>query len=681
MTRNKSLLGAALLTALILLSCGLPSFQPTATQPEAGTAAPTTAGSSLPPCPPGAAQGVLLLSGEFNYTNEFYPEGYAYEHAVALLDLTGFVLRDREWEIPVDSQVIGYVDLQPENNRGVFRLALPAVPFGELNDVDNNGQADEGVQIFALEYSPNWTGGPFYEGDDPYLGWPSYLASVKTDRENQDEINGGKLIVWAPDDQQQFPIGFGPDGLLFTADDLVGALPAGYSVIDLDQQPFAILRDAEVRLALYEPEDAAITDLSALSYPEAFERMFAVIRKEYAFNGIQDKHPDWDELYAGLLPQVKEAEQKEDAFAFYLALRQYELAFRDGHVSLDGGSIDDAFIRSQILNGYGFAIRELDDGKSIVIYVTPGGPAAIAGIQRGAEIINFNGEPVAAAISKVEPFSPQSTDYGLRAEQALFLPRAPFGDTATVTFANPGRTAETATLTAVQEVDSFFAAYPGAALDDTALPVEYRILDANIGYIKINSNSDDLNLTYRIFERALNIFQQNRTAGLIVDMRLNLGGASLGLAGFLSDREIVLGQLEYFSEKSGKFEPEGPPDKVRPNRNQYRFDNMVLLIDQTCYSACEIEAYGFSQVPGMIVMGHYPTGGVEAEVARGRFDLPEGMSFQVPTGRYTLPDGSIFLEGVGVQPTVRIPITAEAALSEGDPVLEAAQQAILSSQQ
>jgi len=41
---------------------------------------------------------------------------------------------------------------------------------------------------------------------------------------NKDEVIGGKLIVWSPDDQQQFPTSYGADGLLFTKDD-----PAGLS--------------------------------------------------------------------------------------------------------------------------------------------------------------------------------------------------------------------------------------------------------------------------------------------------------------------------------------------------------------------------------------------------------------------------------------------------------------------
>ena len=122
--------------------------------------------------------------------------------------------------------------------------------------------------------------------------------------------------------------------------------------------------------------------------------------------------------------------------------------------------------------------------------------------------------------------------------------------------------------------------------------------------------------------------------GIIIDMRQNSGGAPLGLAGFLTDQTIQMGQLEYYSEKTGKFEPEGPRDVFEPNQEQYHFDKMAVLVAMGCASACELETYGFSQVPGMIVVGQTPTAGIEAEVARGQFLLPEGMSLQAPTGRF-----------------------------------------------
>jgi C-terminal processing protease CtpA/Prc len=562
--------------------------------------------------------------------------------------------------------------------RGTYTLQLPARPRGTAVDVDHDGQADAGVQIFAVSYSPNLAGGPYAEGDDPSTGWPSYLASTVNDPENNDEVTGGKLIVWTPDANQQFPSGFGDDGLLFTADDPVAALPTGYAVVDLDQQPFAISQQDEQELTLYEPEDAGVKDYSNLSYTEAFKQMFAKVRTEYAFNGIPDKQPNWDELEAQLTPRVEAAERDRDPEAFYLALHDFTNAFRDGHVGLSGGQFDGQLFQQVAIGGYGFALRELDDKRVIATLVVPDGAAAAAGMTVGAEIVSFNNKPIDQAISEVQPLGgPFSTDFAKRYQQQAFLVRAPIGAEAQVTFRNKGQADKSATLRATDERDSYFATSLYADYNPDALPVEFRTLDSGVGYVRVNSNYDDLNLIVRLFERALRTFENNQVPGVIIDMRLNSGGAPLGLAGFLTDEEIPLAQLEYYSDKTGGFEPEGTPDKLRPNQEQYRFDKLALLTDQTCASACEIEAYGFSQAPGMMVIGQYPTAGVEAEVARGQFQLPEGISLQVPTGRFVLPDGSIFLEGKGVQPTQRVPINEQTVLSSDDVVLQTAEQAIL----
>lgn len=633
------LLGAIALLGLALTAC-LP-IGPTATEA------------------PGGEQ-PYRVSGTFTVTNDFVLATYFVEHAVALTDMHGFVIRDEEWELPVASQVLGFMDWDPESKSGSYFLNLPALPQGESSDVDNDGEEDTGVQIYAVAYSPNLYGGVFSEGDDRSRGWPAYLASVRTDPERNDEVVGGRLIVWAPDGGQQFPTGFGEDGLLFTEDDPVAPLPAGYSIVDLEQEPFAVLREPNPELVLYEPPDIAAKDYSDLSYSEAFEKLFEIVRKEYAFNGIEGKEPDWDALYAELKPRVEEAEQKGDANLFYLALRDFTRAFKDGHVGLDGGEYAQRDFQAATEGGYGFAMRELDDGRVIVIFMLEDGPAAQAGMQVGAEVTEFNGKPIGEAISAVQPYAIQSSDFAIRYQQARYLLAAPVGTEATVTFVNPEGEPQTVTLTAIAERQSFSrtSIYFGADTDPL-LPVEYRIItqdNAQVGYVKINSNFDDLGLIIRLFERALKDFTAREVDGLIIDMRFNAGGAPLGLAGFLYDGEIPMGQLEYYSDATGEFEPEGPRDKVLPNENQYRFDKMVLLVGPACVSACEVEAYGFSQVPGMIVVGQSPTAGMLAEVARGQFALPEGFSLQIPTGRFTLPDGSLFIEEQGIPPTLRVPV-------------------------
>jgi C-terminal processing protease CtpA/Prc len=650
----------------------------------------------------------VLITGSFEYSNDFVVETYYVEHAVGLLDMTGFVLRDKEWELPVEGQVLGFMDLDEENNRATYRLSLPAMPSGEFNDVDNDGNIEKGLQIFVVAYNPNLSGGVFSEGDDRSMGWPGYLASIRTDRENQDELMGGKLVIWAADGNQAFPSGWGDDGMLFTADDPVAAVPAGYSIVDLDSDPFTFSREQNPELTLYEPDDIKVKDFSDQTYVEAFGSMFEIIRQEYAFNGVPGKQPDWDVLYGELAPRVAQAESAGDPYEFFLALRELALAFQDGHVSFDGGEYERLYNENNILGGWGFSVQELEDERVITVYVLEDGPADKAGMRAGAEIVSFGGEPVLEAILNVEPFTPQSTEFGLRNEQLVFLTRGGIGEDVTVEFINPqfeeaeeetgffarliqairnffGKGTDTKAepklisrkMTSIYELDSLFAVFQGGDRDEFALPAEYEVLPSGVGYIKINSNYDDLGLLIRVVERALEIFEDAEVLGLVIDMRLNYGGAPLGLAGFLHDEIIPLGQLEYFSDKTGQFEPDGPMDKVYPNENQYRFPQMILLVDQFCYSACEIEAYGFSQVPGMVVMGMFPTAGVEAETARGEFLLPEGMGFNIPTGRFTLPDGSIFLEGVGVQPTYRIQVTEESELSGVDTVLEGAVEYIL----
>jgi C-terminal processing protease CtpA/Prc len=679
--------------ALLLLACSLFNpgrATPTPTRRESPTPAgpPTATATPRPKVTPSAntttvpveapETGPYQITGRFEYSNDIITVYYV-EQGVALVDMYGFVVRDEEWEIPVESQTLGYLTLDTEAMTGEFWLQLPTRPAGTYVDVDNDGGADAGVQVFAVGYWPNLLGSPYSVGDDKSRGWPSYLASVTTDTENNDEVIGGKLIAWAPDDQQMFPTGFGDDGLLFTADDPVGPIPTGYSIVDLDQTPFAVSQEAEPELTLYEPSDIAVKDYSDLSYTAAFDKLFEKASTEWAFNGVPGKEVDWEAVYDEIAPRVAEAQKDRDALAFYEALRTFTLRIPDGHVGLNGGEFFQQGFFANAGGSYGMSIRELDDGRVIVVYLVGGGPAEQAGIRVGAEITEVDGESVAEAIGKVEPYfgGPFSLESTRRYFQAVFLLRNEEGTEADITYVNPGSQPRTVTLTSEIETDTLF--YSMGWLDEpdpTDLPVEAEVLDSGNGYIKITSNYDDLGLIVRLFERALKSMEENGVSTLIIDLRNNGGGAPLGLAGFLYDEEIIMGQLEYYSEETGRFEPEGLPEKVTPYENQYHFDKIAVLVGRDCASACEIEAYAFSQIPGTIVVGYYPTAGVEAEVARGQFDLPEGMSLQISTGRFTLPDGSIFLEGTGVQPTLRVPITEENLLSEEDVELQAAEAAL-----
>jgi C-terminal processing protease CtpA/Prc len=427
-------------------------------------------------------------------------------------------------------------------------------------------------------------------------------------------------------------------------------------------------------------------DFSGQSYTQAFDNMFEIARRDYAFNGVTGKQPDWDVLYAASRPRVEQAEADHDPQAYFLALRDFTLGFRDGRVNLGGGDIQVALFQTAIEGGYGFAIRELDGGRFIVTYVMAGGPAADAGILIGAEVTGFGNQLISSAMEAVSIWGvPPSTESLMRYQQSRYLLCAPLGTTATVTFANPGGESQTVPLAAVKENESFAITSVFLNYNAQSLPVEFKVLPSGVGYIKVSSTSDDREKIASLFESALKDFQAAQISGVIIDLRVvvNLTPNSilppLGLAGFFTDQNIPLGQFQYFNAAAGQFENRGELQTILPKADQYHFAKLALLIGPGCSNACELEAYALSKLPGMSVVGQSPSAGVLSDVTGGQFLLPEGFSLQIPMGRFVQPEGGILIEGQGLPLTVRVPVDETTVLSTEDVVLNAA-EALVSDQ-
>jgi C-terminal processing protease CtpA/Prc len=632
------------------------------------TPIPATA-TPIPATP--TPESLTQISGEIELSNAFVLDVYFYQRFVLLEDLTGFIQRDFEYELPLESQIIGPVN---ENEDGSFsyQLSLPAKPLSPLNDVDNDGGADTGLMVWQVAMWSNIWEDPFLREDETG-GWSAYYSSAKVDSENKNEIVGGKLLVWAPDAEQQFPSGFGTDGLLFTADDPASPVPLGYSMIDLSAEPFVVSQPANADMKLYEGE-LTVNDFSEMSWSEAFDALHQKISAEYPFTEL--KGLDWDALYAEFSPRIAQAEKDKDAKAYYLALRDYSWSIPDGHVGLSGGD-DFGLFQEETNGGYGFAITPFSDGRVIAHIVLPEGPATEAGILQGAEILTWNGEPVNDAVAKIVPWSsPFSNQEAKEQQQYRYLLRSKVGTTATVTFKNPGETAEkTAELTSIEERQSFAATSAYAGFDSIGLPVQYEILDSGYGYVKITSLSEDISLIIRLWERAIQVFVDNEVPGIIVDMRQNGGGSPLGsfFASYFTTETIDLYKGYYYSEKSGEFETFGPGDQIEPNEDLNYSGAIAVLVSTACASACEDVSYALAQLPQTTVVGFTSTNGIFGEVARGQYLLPEGYNFQIPTGMSLTADGEVVIEGPGVVPDVRVPRDETTMINPtGDVVLDTA---------
>ena len=634
-----------------------------------GTACNVFSGKSVSPTVPGNPNEPVFINGDIPYTSPFFLATTA-EPFVMLEDEAGFVKRDREFEFALKGQAIGPVEIGEEKLS--YSLSLPETPQGTMVEVDNDDLKEAGVQIFAVAYWSNTWGGPFLEERDG-KGWSSAYASTITNPENDYEITGGTLIVWAPDDMQGFPTDFGEDGKLFTADDPTGPIPAGYNIVDINRKPFRIYKEAKPKIDLIEGA-SAVNDYSDMDYDEAFEKLFEKASREYPFT--KEKDIDWAALQDEFLPQFKKVRSAKE---FNVALHEFSYSIPDAHV---GVSFDRDVFYDVHGGGLGLVLVQLTDGRVLVKEVLSGTTGGRSGIKEGAEVITWQGKPVKQAIDEVIPFfGPYSTQHTHHLGQVSFLTRLPPDTKVEITFKNPGETEEKeATLKAEVEYDSLYRILSGADLDVLALPIEGYIMDeSGLGYVRVNTFQDDYNLMARLWERYIQGLIDNEIPGLIIDLRYNSGGSgglAMDFAGYFFDKEFTLHDNYYYNEISGSFEKTEYPTRVKPAPLYYE-GPVAVLVSPDCVSACEFFAYALQYDGRSIIVGNYPTAGAAGEVGLGQYKLPDDITMQFPTGRPETPDGEVVIEGSGVIPEIIVPVTEESALGQEDTVLEAAIKALL----
>jgi C-terminal processing protease CtpA/Prc len=621
--------------------------------------------------------GPVALTGSVTYTNPLFTLG-ASEPLVILEDQAGFVDRNRYFIMPPESQVMGQITSDFYTSPFTYSLALPIEPQGSLRDVDGDDEQDIGVMVYAVAYWNNTWGDPFLEERDLYGGgWSTAYAStrISPDPSSEAEVIGGTYLIYAPDDQQGFPSGFGDDGLLFTEDDPIVRVPQGYTIVNLDTNPFSFDRSREIVIDLIEGEGAAADDFSAMSYTDAFDAMLEKFRTEYAFTEF--KGIDWDALAEEFRPRFEEAQVNNDNFAYRRALVDFLLQIPDSHVG-PGRTIEDS---EQFAGGLGLAIQRLDDGRVLVIFVLDGSPADEAGIEVRASILELNGQPIDEAVDQAHAWNaPYSNPVIEQLDRVRFAVRFPVGTDVAVTYQNPGDTEPTTvTLTAIEENDSLafsrVAVYGDLNAPVFALPIEYDLLDSGYGYVKIYSFSDDARLSIQLWERMIQTLNASGVPGLIIDMRQNGGGNGFladQMAAYFFDEPLELGNSGRYDERLGAFffDPRGEQHFYLPPENLRYHGDVAVLIAPGCASACEFFSYDMSLDNRAAIVGQYPTAGAGGGIEQ--FFMPDGQTVQLTIARAVDANGDIHIEGSGVEPTVQVPVIEETVFSDGDPILDAA---------
>lgn len=520
-------------------------------------------------------------------------------------------------------------------------------------------------------------------GPTEFLGWSWANTSILT-AHGTHEVTGGRILVWAPDGKQVFPTDFGADGKLFTADDPLGPLAAGWTAIDLGEHPFVQERSAVAKVDI-QPDELAPDDLSQLTPTQSFDRLVEILRARYPF---ADAIPlDWGALHAKFRPEFEAAERSGEKADYWLALNHFLIALHNWSYFAVFPYVD--VFAPLVLGATGLHAELSDDGKVIVAKVDPGQPAARAGISAGAEIVAWDGKPATQALDQTLQFFTESSPQNILLQKEQNFGRVPVGTTVHVEYRNPGADTTAATdLTAVEipneDVGKSTHCYHAADIcAPLKPPVWVERLPSNIAVLHVGYFATDVQGHRSIvdsWEQALRNLGNSDVKGLIIDLRnagwLDSGTMPVYMAGSFFKKSFPLADITSVDANGHNL----TVGTIAVNPAPVQWDRPVaLLVDGWCKGTCELFVQALKHRPDVTIVGRTPTGGSLANTMESVL-LPTGNFVLVVDQAYHDPvTHEIIAEGKGFEPTLRVPKTAETIVENvaTDLVRNAAEQALL----
>lgn len=192
--------------------------------------------------------------------------------------------------------------------------------------------------------------------------------------------------------------------------------------------------------------------------------------------------------------------------------------------------------------------------------------------------------------------------------------------------------------------------------------VESKMLDKNIGYIRVSRFSDD---TVRLAQEAAEGFRQDGVKGVVLDLRGDPGGylnAAVGLSSIWLDQN----QLILQEKRDGKV-----VESFRSDKKGILFGtSTVVLINEGSASASEITAGALkdNNVAQIVGTKSYGKGSVQ-EFSR----LGDGSVLKVTVARWFTPAGKN-IDKEGIEPHIKVEMTEADFVAKKDPQLDRATQ-------
>ena len=424
-------------------------------------------------------------------------------------------------------------------------------------------------------------------------------------------------------------------------------------------------------------------NLSSLNWIDAFDSLHVIMEERYPFT--EWKAINWDQKYNLTNPKVQEAQQEGDFVMLTESLFEYLLSIPDGHVMfLD---FVKAFSQAKQAGSLGLNMIPISDGSIVTNIIPEWGPAYIAGLRCGDEILSWNGTPI-LEVPEMEVFnnyngssSNFATEDGRLISRYQMLSRDSVAAIVDVTFISHETGAQqTVSLTAVADTFSLLyqASLLTAPIQEPESKVVYKILDGQIGYLHVKDEDapDSLTLeeirstdsTYLKVKEAITYFNAQNIDKLVFDLRYNGGGNDLlgsAISGFFTQTpmfyEFITGTIDdnYAIIDSIITEPETP----------YFNGEVIVMVGPKDISTGEGIPMMLQKLPNGRVISFWGTNG-SFGIVPNVVIMPDSLQFILFPYARSLDENMVIqidtdslLIG-GVQPDIKIPLTVERVIEQ-----------------
>ncbi len=254
--------------------------------------------------------------------------------------------------------------------------------------------------------------------------------------------------------------------------------------------------------------------------------------------------------------------------------------------------------------------NDKNDNKVTIVNPFPGSPAEKVGLESGDKIISVEGTEV----------------YGEDLDAAITLLKGEPGTQVTFDVLKRS-TNQVETVTATR-----------AKIDVPT--VDHKMLDNNIGYIRISSFDE---VTSKQYKEAIDDLVKNNAQSLVLDLRDNPGGL-LNVVCEIADSLVPEGTIVYTEDKDGHRE------YSKSDANKLGLP-MVVLINEYSASASEVLTCAIKDHKVGTVVGEQSYG---KGVVQSLFPMRDGSALKITISKYYSPNGYSINE-VGITPDVLVP--------------------------